>query len=363
MMLMPIAGNPANETSGVFSLIIAPSGSGNERNSEADILPLQDGSLLVAWSDYYSNNSSDWGLARISAMISRDGGRSWGKKFIFQENIAKLSVAQPSFLRLPSGKVLFFFVFENSNADTCPMLRVSRDDTKTFSPPKRIPVDPSPAYAGINNDRAILLKSGRILLPVWYTKNYDVSTRILSRVYYSDDEGETWKPSRTIVDIPASKARGADEPGVVELKDGRVMMWNRTELGSIYRCYSNDKGETWSKAESMNLLDPNAPQSMKRIPSTGDLLLVWNKSREGRYPLTLAISGDDGKTWEHVKNLDDEPGQTYAYTSIEFVQDRVLFTYYVARPASKDNPWVKKYPGLNTESLKLKSVPVGWLYQ
>ena len=224
-------------------------------------------------------------------------------------------------------------------------------------------MDPSPAYAGINNDRAVRLKSGRILLPVWFTKNYDVSTRIRSRVYYSDDEGATWRPSRTTVDIKASLKRGADEPGVVELKDGRVMMWIRTDLGSIYRCYSTDHGESWSTPESMGLLDPNAPQSLKRIPSTGDLLLVWNKSPKGRFPLTLAISSDEGKTWQHIKNLDDEPGQTYAYTSIDFVGDRVLFTYYVARPVSKDNPWLKKYPGLNSVSLKLKIVPVEWLYQ
>ena len=92
----------------IFESIIAPAGPGNQRDSEGAILPLSDGRLLLAWSDYYTADSSDWGAARISAMISKDGGRSWGEKFTFQENIAKLSVAQPAFLRVPSGKVLFF---------------------------------------------------------------------------------------------------------------------------------------------------------------------------------------------------------------------------------------------------------------
>lgn len=193
------------------------------------------------------------------------------------------------------------------------------------------------------------------------TKDYGISHRITTRVYYSDDDGASWRHS-PVVDIKQSVERGADEPGVVELRDGRVMMWLRTDLGSIYRCYSSDGGITWSTPASMGLIDPNAPQSMKRIPSTGDLLLVWNKSAHERYPLSMALSSDDGGAWRQIRNLDAEPGHTYAYTSIEFSGDRVLFTYYDALPLPRTKPGEAHNLGQNSISLKFKSVPASWLY-
>ena len=96
---------------------------------------------------------------------------------------------------------------------------------------------------------------------------------------------------------------------------------------------------------------PISPASIKRIPSTGDLLLVWNNSPSARFPLTTAISKDEGKTWEHLKNLDDDARYTFSYTSINFVADRVLFTYYTNVGSAGAN-W----------SLKFKSLPVASLY-
>ncbi|HWQ54994.1 MAG TPA: sialidase family protein [Bryobacteraceae bacterium] len=338
----------------VFEFLVAPAGPGNQRNSEADILPLKDGRLLLAWIEFYSDKNSDWAPGRISAMYSRDRGRTWGDKFVLQENIGDMNVMEPDLLRLKSGKILFIFARKNSEGDCQPFVRISNDDAKTFSPPKAMPIDPHPSYTGFNHDRAIQLRSGRILMPLFYTKDYRIDKRIRSRVYYSDDEGATWLPSKTIVDVEESKP-GAQEPGVVELKDGRVMMWIRAGTGHIHRCYSSDRGETWSTPEAMELASPLSPQSIKRIPSTGDLLLVWNNSPKDRFPLTTAISRDEGRTWENIRNLDEDPAHTYAYTSIEFVRDRVLFTYYAGPPAGKrEGPlW----------SLKLKSVPVKWLYR
>ena len=72
-----------------YECFVAPPGPSNPRNSEADILRLKDGRLLLAWIEYTAGDGSDWGAARIAALISRDGGRSWGEKFVLQENIGK----------------------------------------------------------------------------------------------------------------------------------------------------------------------------------------------------------------------------------------------------------------------------------
>ena len=172
-------------------------------------------------------------------------------------------------------------------------------------------------------------------------------------MFYSDDQGKSWRQS-SIVDIPASK-RGADEPGVIELKDGRVLQIVRSDLGQIYRSLSADAGATWSAPEPMGLTAPTAPSSVARIPSTGDLLMVWNNNKPGavhtqdRFPLTAAISRDEGRSWQHFRNLDETPGFTFAYTSITFMASgEVLFTYHAER--------AKRF------SLKQRIVPVAWMY-
>ncbi len=327
----------------------APAVPGNMRNSEADALVLRDGRLLLAWTEFMGDGKSDWTGARLSARISSDQGKTWGERFTLQENIGKMNVMEPDLLRLKSGKVLFLFARKNSEADCAPMVRISKDDAKTFSPPVAMTITPSPSYTGFNHDRAIQLRGGRVLMPLFFTSDYRVDPHIRSRIYYSDDEGVSWKPSETVLDLPQSKA-GAQEPGVIELTDGRVMVWVRTDLGRIYRAYSRDKGKTFSELHPIaGVASPRSPQSIKRHPKTGDLILVWNNSPKERTPLSTAVSRDEGLTWAHVKVLDDTPGETFAYTSVEWLRDQVFISYYAAGPA-----------GI---SLRVKTLPLSWFYQ
>jgi sialidase-1 len=332
----------------------APAVPGNMRNSEADALVFRDGRVMLAWTDFTGDGRSDWAGARISARISGDQGETWGERFTLQENIGQMNVMEPDLLRLKSGKVLFLFCRKNSPADCAPMVRRSTDDGQSFSPPVPMAITPSPSYTGFNHDRAIQLKHGRILMPLFYTSDYRTDPHIRTRVYYSDDEGKSWKPSETILDLPQSKA-GAQEPGVVELNDGRVLLWVRTDLGRIYRAYSRDRGRTFSELQPVPELDsPLSPQSIKRHPRSGDLVLVWNNSPKLRTPLATAVSRDEGRTWTRIKVLDETPDETFAYTSIEWLRDRALLTYYAGPgPGKREGGW----------SLRVRTLPLDWFYQ
>jgi sialidase-1 len=127
------------------------------------------------------------------------------------------------------------------------------------------------------------------------------------------------------------------EPEVIELNDGRVLMIIRTQLGHIAASYSDDGGNTWGKPESWGVRSPESPATVRRIPVTGDLLLVWNDTYDAatghggkRTPLTAAVSSDDGKTWSRVKQIETDKYHTYAYTSLIFDKERALLSYYVA---------------------------------
>ncbi len=104
------------------------------------------------------------------------------------------------------------------------------------------------------------------------------------------------------------------EPEVVELSDGSLLMHFRTQLGHIAASESADGGETWTEARSWGVRAPEAPATLRRIPSTGDLLLIWNDTyRDGeghggkRTPLTAAVSTDEGQTWSHRRDLETDP--------------------------------------------------------
>lgn len=126
--------------------------------------------------------------------------------------------------------------------------------------------------------------------------------------------------------------RGCHEPAIVELKDGRLLCFLRNTNQCLYQCYSEDGGVHWSKPVPTELPSPEAPSIVKRIPSTGDLLLLWNHVASPRNwprtPLTAAVSQDEGKTWRHFKDIDNRTNYDAAYPSLTFVGDETLIAYY-----------------------------------
>ena len=341
--------------------LVVPNTPEHSRNGEADIIELKNGDLLLGYGRWDADGS-DFGRAEIWSKTSHDGGKTWGEDRALVPNEGKRTTFECGFLRLPDGAILMSYCVKDSEEDCSVCFRKSLDDGRTWVNRFKYQVPPGYAgYTGINNDRLVQLKNGRVLLPV-----YDgwVGGRVLlSFVLYSDDNGETWKKSSDVDmrDIDPNDKWGAGEPAVVERKDGRMlggaehrsggaanaalMMIIRTNLGIIAKAYSSDRGATWGKPEPIKgIVSPCAPSSIARLPQTGDLLLIWNNTTTTRDPLNCAISKDDGETWENIRVLDR--GGSLCYTSITSVGDRVLLMYY-------------KFP----EGLKLQSVPYQWFYE
>jgi len=338
-----------------FHYAVCPSSVENPRNSEADVIELKDGTLLLAWSKF--SGSEDHATAVIAAKKSADGGKTWGEEFVLQENTGKQNVMSVSMWRIQSGKILFFFLQKNADNDLQLFVRESADEAKTWSEPRR--VTQGMGYHIMNNARLLELKDGRILAPIAFTP--DIGKEYKNQVcfcYVSDDEGKTWKKAPGEVRLKDSAAM---EPGLVERSDGSILMIIRTSLDRIYQSISKDRGETWAEATAMDLVSPAAPATITTMPNGKDMMIVWNNNPLGnkagwqsRTPLTVAISRDDGKTWENFKNLTDDPDSGYAYTSISFTGQRAVFTYY---------HWKKGKPNFEGTDLIFHSVPVSWLYE
>ncbi len=315
-------------------------------------MQLRGGELLHAITEF-SGSASDFASARIIARRSRDAGRTWDPPEVLQENMGDLNVMSASLLPFStdarSGLALFYLL-KNSPSDLSVWLRVSQDDGQTFGPPERVTRELG--YHVMNNDRVIQLSTGRLLCPIAWSPDVKEPTPFISFCYASDDGGQTWHRGRGRVSLPK---RGAMEPDLIELKNGRVMMFLRTQLGEIYRADSSDAGETWTKPVATGIASPEAPSTLGRIPSTDALVLVWNPTVKPalghggtRTPLVAAVSHDDGTTWEPFRSLEERTDQTYAYTSLLFVRDHALLSYYVRDEAS------------GRISSRFRSLPTSW---
>jgi sialidase-1 len=341
---------------GILSSIVCPASAQFPRHSEGDIEVLRDGRLLLAWSEFEGGFADD-ARAQIAAKISTDGGRTWGEKFTLQPNIGRRNVMSVSLVRKRNGELLLFFLRKDAPDDLSVWMRRALREPDQWTTPTR--VSSLPGYHVMNNDRVIELSNGRLLAPIALTsdirKQYTAQKCLCC---ISNDGGTTWRPGKEQVGLDGSAAM---EPGVVELKDGRILMIIRTSLGYIYTSHSADKGETWSEPKAAPLVAPAAPASITRIPSTGDLLLIWINNPKGakaswkeRTPLSAAISRDDGKTWINQRNIEDDPKGSFGYCSITFAGPRALLTYYDWRDAAQAS--------FQLTSLKFRSLPADWFY-
>ena len=136
---------------------------------------------------------------------------------------------------------------------------------------------------------------------------------------------------------------------MIELKDGRTMMLCRTKSGCQYRAYSKDGCESWSQLEPTTIICPCSPATIKRIPGTGELLLVWNNhanvdksalAGSKRTPLTVAISRDEGQTWTNIKNLESDNMVSYCYFAVEFVGKKHVLVAYNVGDRNPSVPWM-----------------------
>ncbi|KAA3613995.1 MAG: hypothetical protein DWQ05_17130 [Calditrichaeota bacterium] len=328
-------------------------GPGNPRNSEGDFITLYDGRILFIYT-HFTGGEGDNDHAYLAGRYSSDAGQTWSEKdSLIVANEGDMNIMSVSLLRLQNGKIALFYLRKNSEEECIPYMRISDDETHTWSAPKRCIT--TRGYFVVNNDRVVQLANGRLIIPaaMHASPEYERSAIAQIMCYFSDDNGATWAKSEMAANPEKIVLQ---EPGIVELKDSRLLLFCRTGSGVQYLSFSEDSGQSWSAVEPSTIRSPLSPASIERIPETGDLLLIWNNTLEPeggiRTPFNLAISKNEGRTWERTKNIESDADGWYCYTAIEFVDKHVLLGHCAGDRS--------KYNGL--ETTQITRLSLDWIY-
>ncbi len=348
------------------------------RHDSASIVELKDGRLLMAWMAHTGGEEigHDHAPCDIASMVSSDDGLTWtDRKILVRNDPNDINIHFPSFLRLNTGEILFYYQRRHLLASGAPQKSTSyvcksTDEGETFSTPWKHDVIQD---SGMSANLLIQLSSGRVILPTtdmsgqWCgtTEDGSPADHDVAGCCYSDDNGHTWKACTTWADLPL---RGAMEPHIVELPDGRLLMTMRTQLGAVFQSDSTDGGENWSKPQPTPLKASESMPTLAKIPKTGDLLIIWNNADYDpdfdhcgkRTPLTVAISKDQGHTWENLKNIETDPEWEFTNPSCHFTSSGKVIITYVASKMDDPNPPGRL--GRSIMPLKIVVADTEWFY-
>ncbi len=192
-----------------------------------------------------------------------------------------------------------------------------------------------------------LIIRDRIIVPL-YSDGFNCSLFAIT-----DDFGETWQFSN-----PVMGGIGI-QPTIAISKDGSLAAYLRDNGPPPKRMQltnSLDGGFSWSIAKDTSIPNSGAGFDMTTL-NTGEWIMIYNETEEGRHDLTVAISDDEGKSWKWKKKIEyddrgDQATQSH-YPAIIQGADGHIHTVYSFHHKDRD--------GGPHKTIKYASFPVGWV--
>ncbi len=166
----------------------------------------------------------------------------------------------------------------------------STDGGKTWSEPMGL-ASPGDFYERAHGGRPVQLADGGILWATYYQVAGESHLR--GAIRRSDDSGKTWRVISRI-----SREGNIDEPALVQLADGRLMLVTRPD-GAVY--YSSDEGVTWDASPARVVPAGSAKFKAPQLVVLGDGTVVAIATCSN---LRVWISKDAGAHWSKGIPLD-----------------------------------------------------------
>ena len=308
----------------------------------ATVVDTASGELLAAWFGGTREGRPD-----VAIWLARYDGASWGDPLTVVDEPG-VPLWNPVLFRDRNDVIwLFYKVAPTIPSWTGAYVR-SHDGGNTWTAPSALPA----GLIGPAKNKPVLLSNGDILCGT----SAESWRSWACWVEISSDGGCTWskhgpitapgspswngganEPVSAIWDeeqheiILPQAHRGVIQPALWEYQPGHVKMLMRStaSVGAVCASHSEDFGRTWSAATATNIPCPNSGLDAVRL-ADGRVVLACNPTREGRTPLSLLVSPDNGVSWPWRRDLETESGE-YSYPSIIQAADGAVHVVYTYR--------------------------------
>lgn len=310
---------------------------GFDSGHASTLVETEDGTVIAAWFGGSWEKAPD-----VAIWVSRRKDSVWEKprKLVDARGIAMWN---PVLFQKQDGTIVLFYKV----GETIPVWKTwyveSYDAGGTFTEPKELVSGDEVGGRGPVKNKPLRLKDGTVLAPASLEGGtWDAFVDI------SKDDCQTWEMSQMVpvrrssydihmVDRPYNPyllfGKGIIQPTLWQDDTGEVHMFLRSTSSRIFRSDSTDGGYTWCTAYDTGLPNNNSGIDMVKMKH-GDIVLVYNP-RENlpnyykgpRTPLTVAVSKNNGKTFEKLIDLEKGPGN-YCYPSVICNEkNEIMITY------------------------------------
>lgn len=284
------------------------------------VLRTDGGKFLVAWFGGTHEKHDDVGI-----WLSKGEPGNWSKP-VEVAKIREDAHWNPVLFKDPSGTITLFFKVGKTIDFWETWYKISNDNGDTWSEAKEL-VSGDKGGRGPVRNKPIVLSNGAWLAPA----SNELNKVWNAFVDISEDQGKTWAETE-FVELSRDSAfgEGVIQPALWESAPGKVHMLLRSSAGVICRSDSEDYGKTWSPVYKTDLPNPNSGIDVTKLEDN-TLVLIFNPDNQNwgsRSPISLAVSKDNGKTWDPVIELDKGGEEDeFSYPSVISFGDTVAVTY------------------------------------
>lgn len=330
-----------------------PAGEENPRNSEGDFARLSDGRILFAYSKYVGASGHDDAPCNVSAVISANAGRTWASVPFYlaeaKDHGAK-NIMSVSLQRLAGGTLCLFYLCKQNGQSEIYLKRMTDEKTLSFENAELIVPQMKNIYYVVNNCRICKLSDGSLLLPVARHRIVRKPNGQKSGIYFGncaffkgDPDGRNWRQESKVISMrhPGFSVTGLQEPGAVELPDGDLYGYYRTDRGFQFESISEDGGKTWTVPVPSRFTSPDSPMLIRRNPYSGLYYAFWNPvpnfngrlNREkrwihaGRNPFVMAVS-ENGRDFSEFTVIESAEDHGFCYPGLIFLNEKELLLSY-----------------------------------
>lgn len=286
------------------------------------VLRTADEKFLVAWFGGTHEKHDDVGI-----WLSKGEPGNWSAP-VEVAKIREDAHWNPVLFQDPSGEIILFFKVGKTIDFWETWYKVSSDNGATWSEAKDLVAGDKGGRGPVRN-KPVVLSDGSWLAPASNELN-KVWNAFVDR---SEDGGKTWNTSEFLeVNRDSIVGEGVIQPALWESAPGKVHMLLRSSAGVICRSDSEDYGKTWSPVYKTTLPNPNSGIDVTKLENN-TLVLIFNpddKNWGSRSPVSLAVSNDNGYTWDPVIELErgsDDEDDEFSYPSVISFGDTLAVTY------------------------------------